>query len=58
MEEALGAFYVFLFLLLVSWIGFKREVETIAEKKYNMKVGIEDIWKMKSRLVCGERINL
>lgn len=38
--------------------GFKREVEKIAEKKYDMKVSIEDIWKMKSRLVCGERISL
>lgn len=38
--------------------GFKREVEVIAKKKYDSEVNIEDIWRLKSRLVTGERINL
>lgn len=37
---------------------FKREVEKVAEKKYDAKVNINDIWRLKSRLVCGERKNL
>lgn len=38
--------------------GFKKEVEKIAERKYDQKVNIEDIWRLKSRLVCGERKSL
>ena len=41
---------------------FKNEVETLAAKKFNMendkKVDINDVWKMKSRVVKGKRINL
>ncbi len=38
--------------------GFKREVEQIAVKKHGQNVSIEDIWRFKSRLVCGDRVNL
>lgn len=38
--------------------AFKKEVEEIAKKRANTDVEIRDIWKFKSRLVCGERINL
>lgn len=38
--------------------GFKKEVEMIAAKKYDSKVSVEDVWKIKSRLVCGERKSL
>lgn len=37
---------------------FKNEIEVVAMKKYGQKVDITDVWKMKSRLVTGERINL
>lgn len=36
---------------------FKREVETLAKFK-GSDVDIIDVWRFKSRLVCGERINL
>jgi phytanoyl-CoA hydroxylase len=42
--------------------AFKIEVEQLANKKFGLsadqKLDINDIWRMKSRLVCGERINL
>jgi len=38
--------------------GFKLEVEEIAKKRFGEKIDIVDIWKGKSRLVCGERIHL
>jgi len=42
--------------------GFKHEVEALANKKFGLpkdqKVDIKDIWRLKSRLVNGERINL
>lgn len=37
---------------------FKDEVEQIANKRMNAKIDLKDIWRFKSRLVCGERINL
>ncbi len=38
---------------------FKKEVEEIAAKKTDgADIDLRDIWKFKSRLVCGERINL
>jgi phytanoyl-CoA hydroxylase len=41
---------------------FKNEVEKLANKKFGFdkdsKVDIRDIWRFKSRLVTGERINL
>jgi phytanoyl-CoA hydroxylase len=37
---------------------FKKEVEEIAARKTDAKVDVKDIWRYKSRLVCGERINL
>lgn len=41
---------------------FKKEVEVLANKKFGLppdqKIDINDIWRLKSRLVCGERINL
>lgn len=36
---------------------FKREVETLAKFK-GSDVDIIDVWRFKSRLVCGERIHL
>lgn len=42
--------------------AFKLEVETLANKKFGLKpdqkIDITDIWRMKSRLVAGERLNL
>ncbi|RNA02638.1 phytanoyl- peroxisomal [Brachionus plicatilis] len=38
--------------------GFKKEVEEIAKKRAGSEVDLKDIWRYKSRLVCGERINL
>ncbi|CAF0907420.1 unnamed protein product [Brachionus calyciflorus] len=42
--------------------AFKKEVEQIANKKFGLpsdqKVDINDIWRLKSRLVSGKRINL
>ena len=38
--------------------GFKREVEAIAESKLGEKLSVTDIWRLKSRLVTGQRINL
>ena len=42
--------------------AFKNEVEQLANKKFGLppdqKVDVNDIWRLKSRLVCGERINL
>ena len=40
---------------------FKKEVEEIAARKlgdYGANVDIRDIWKFKSRLASGQRINL
>ena len=37
--------------------GFKKEIEGLAKFK-GVDVDIRDIWRIKSRLVCGERINL
>jgi hypothetical protein len=38
---------------------FKKEIEELASKKLNgTEVDLRDIWKFKSRLVCGQRINL
>jgi hypothetical protein len=42
--------------------AFKQEVEQLAAKKFDLpkdkKIDINDVWRMKSRLVCGKRINL
>jgi len=42
--------------------AFKREVELLASKKFGLpkdqKVDINDIWRLKSRLVSGRRLNL
>ena len=42
--------------------GFKHEVEKLANKKFGLseeqKIDIIDIWRLKSRVVNGERINL
>jgi phytanoyl-CoA hydroxylase len=42
--------------------AFKHEVEQLANKKFGRsadeKIDITDIWRLKSRVVCGERINL
>lgn len=42
--------------------SFKHEVEAIANKKFGLpedqKIHINDIWRFKSRVACGERINL
>jgi phytanoyl-CoA hydroxylase len=38
--------------------NYKREVEEIAAKKAQSKIDLKDIWRFKSRLVCGESINL
>jgi phytanoyl-CoA hydroxylase len=38
--------------------GFKLEVEELTKKKFGEKMDIIDIWKFKSRLVNGKRINL
>ena len=41
---------------------FKNEVEQLANKKFGLsadqKIDITDIWRLKSRVVTGERINL
>jgi phytanoyl-CoA hydroxylase len=37
---------------------FKKEVEEIASKRVGQHVDVKDVWRFKSRLVCGERINL
>ena len=41
---------------------FKNEVEKLAAKKFGLskeeKIDINDIWRLKSRVVHGERINL
>lgn len=37
---------------------FKKEVEEIAKKKFGQDIDVADVWRFKSRLVCGERINL
>ena len=41
---------------------FKNEVEKIAAKRVGLppdeRIHINDVWRFKSRLVCGERINL
>jgi phytanoyl-CoA hydroxylase len=38
---------------------FKKEVEEIARKRYgNADVDVRDVWRFKSRLVAGERVNL
>jgi phytanoyl-CoA hydroxylase len=37
---------------------FKKEVEEIARSKTGENIDVRDIWKMKSRLVSGKRINL
>lgn len=37
---------------------FKKEVEEIAAKKASAKVDVRDVWRFKSRLAAGERINL
>ncbi|CAF0816886.1 unnamed protein product [Brachionus calyciflorus] len=37
---------------------FKKEVEEIAKKRSGTEVDLKDIWRYKSRLVCGKRINL
>lgn len=42
--------------------AFKNEVEKLANKKFglpsNQKIDINDIWRLKSRLVSGKKINL
>lgn len=42
--------------------AFKNEVEVLANKKFGLsaehKIDINEIWRLKSRLVCGKRINL
>ena len=42
--------------------SYKKEVEKLARKKFGLKpdqkIDVKDIWRLKSRLVCGERINL
>lgn len=40
--------------------GFKLEVEQLANKKYgsDQKIDVVDIWRLKSRIASGERINL
>jgi phytanoyl-CoA hydroxylase len=37
---------------------FKREVEQIAKKRVGQDIDVTDVWRFKSRLVCGERLNL
>ena len=37
---------------------FKKEVEQIASKRVGQHVDVTDVWRFKSRLVCGERLNL
>ncbi len=38
---------------------FKHEVEAVASRKAGgRKIHINDVWRFKSRLVSGERINL
>jgi len=38
---------------------FKREVEAVASRKAGgQRIHINDVWRFKSRLVAGERINL
>jgi phytanoyl-CoA hydroxylase len=41
---------------------FKKEVESIANKKLNLskqeKLSLTDIWRLKSRLVTGKKVNL
>jgi phytanoyl-CoA hydroxylase len=41
---------------------FKNEVEKLAAKKFGLeadaKIDVQKIWQIKSRLVCGDRINL
>lgn len=36
----------------------KKEVESVAKRKKDADVDFIDIWRFKSRLACGERINL
>lgn len=38
--------------------GFKKEVEELVKQRQNADLHINDIWRLKSRLVSGERINL
>jgi phytanoyl-CoA hydroxylase len=38
--------------------GFKKEVEEIAKKRVGIDVDVRDVWRLKCRLVEGERINL
>ena len=41
---------------------YKKEVEKLAKKKFGLtpdqKIDVNDIWRMKSRVVTGKRINL
>ena len=37
---------------------FKREVEKIAKKRVGQDIDVTDVWRFKSRLVSGERLNL
>lgn len=38
--------------------NFKNEVESIAKKKYDEAIELVEVWKLKSRLAHGDRINL
>jgi phytanoyl-CoA hydroxylase len=38
--------------------SFKKEVEELVKKRTGTDVDVRDIWRFKSRLVSGERINL
>jgi phytanoyl-CoA hydroxylase len=38
--------------------SFKKEIEELVKKKTGTDVDVRDIWRFKSRLVSGERINL
>ncbi|XP_017780076.1 PREDICTED: phytanoyl-CoA dioxygenase, peroxisomal-like [Nicrophorus vespilloides] len=35
--------------------GISKEIESVAEKNFKLKIHINTVWKMKSRLICGEQ---